>query len=31
MTQAQTQVRSRDAIPPAPAEAVFRLDDVHVS
>ena len=31
MTQGQTQVRARDAIPPAPAEAVFRLDDVHVS
>jgi phosphate transport system ATP-binding protein len=31
MTQAQTQPRARDTIPPAPAEAVFRLDDVHVS
>jgi phosphate transport system ATP-binding protein len=31
MTQAQTQVKAHDLIPPAPAEAVFRLDDVHVS
>ena len=31
MTQAQTQLETNDLIPPAPAEAVFRLDDVHVS
>jgi phosphate transport system ATP-binding protein len=31
MTHGQIQVKPHDVIPPAPAEAVFRLDDVHVS
>jgi phosphate transport system ATP-binding protein len=31
MTQGQTQVKADHLIPPAPAGAVFRLDDVHVS
>jgi phosphate transport system ATP-binding protein len=31
MTQAQIEAKGRDAVPEAPADPVFRLDDVHVS
>jgi phosphate transport system ATP-binding protein len=31
MLQGQTQVKAHDVVPSAPVEAVFRLDDVHVS